>query len=247
MKVTTIRTYGDTRIDSAILYAAMIFQKLGGPLSQVFKKTISGVVNEISEDFDFLEITADGMCAKIDGAEVFVGNKDYLLSYDFGYTKDEMDEAFEEKAGKIMYMVIGKNLAAKFYIRYSLSPRFEKTLHALYKSGICAAVKTCDPNIDSDLFKALLKNRKIPAGIIKTTDAMKDAPVAEKSDSGIACCSTISNMLHTFVLSDSLVHLIRTNTWIKVLSLLIGAFVVAFLFATNGLSKVTPIFTSLTE
>jgi hypothetical protein len=51
----------------------------------------------------------------------------------------------------------------------------------LFRSGICPAVKTCDPNIDSDLFRTLLQNKKIPAGIIKSCEAMKDAPVAEKA------------------------------------------------------------------
>lgn len=242
VKVTTIRTYGQTRIDKAILYAAMIFQKLGGPLSLVFKKTISGVYAEIPEDFDFLEITADGMCAKIEDKEVFVGNKNYLLSYDFGYTKDAIDESFESHSGKIMYMVIGNELAAKFYIRYSMSKRFKKTILSLFKSGICPAVKTCDPNIDSDLFRALLQNDKIPAGIIKTCEAMKDAPAEERSESGVVCTSTIANLLGAFALSDSLRHLIRANVAIKILSAILGAGIVVFLFLIENLTKVTGLF-----
>ncbi len=245
VKITTIRTYGQTRIDKAILYGAMIFQKLGGPLSQVFKKTISGVCTEIPENFDFLEITADGMCAKIDGKDVFVGNKNYLLSYDFGYTKDDVDDAFEARSGKIMYMVINSELAAKFYIRYSISKRFKKTVFTLFKSGICPAVKTCDPNIDSDLFRSLLQNDKIPAGIIKTCEAMKDAPSEEKSESGVVCTSTIANLLHTFSLCDSLKHLSQANVVIKLLSLLLGAGIVIFLFVIEDLTKITGLFVLL--
>lgn len=242
VKVTTIRTYGQTRIDEAILYAAMIFQKLGGPLSEVFKKTISGIYHHISEDFDFREITSDGMCAKINGKDVFVGNKDYLLSYDFGYTKDEIDEPFETKHGKIMYMVIGSELAAKFYIRYSISKQFKKTVLALYKAGICPAVKTCDPNIDSALFRTLLKNSKIPAGIIKTCEAMKDAPVEEKSESGVVCSSSIANLLQTFNLCDSLRHLKGANVIMMLLSLLLGAGIIVFLFAIQNMARVTGLF-----
>lgn len=245
VKINTIRTYGQTRIDKAILYGAMIFQKLGGPLSHVFKKTISGVYEEIPENFDFLEITADGMCAKIDGKDVFVGNKNYLLSYDFGYTKDDIDDGFEARSGKIMYMVINSELAAKFYIRYSISKRFKKTVFTLFKSGICPAVKTCDPNIDSDLFRTLLQNDKIPAGIIKTCEAMKDAPSKEKSESGIVCTSTIANLLHTFSLCDSLKHLSRANAVIKLLSLILGAGIVVFLFMIDDLAKVTGLFVLL--
>ncbi len=242
VKVSTIRTYGQTRIDNAILYAAMIFQKLGGPLSHVFKKTISGVYTEIPEDFDFLEITADGMCAKIDGKDVFVGNKNYLLSYDFGYTKDEMDEEFESRSGKIMYMVIGSELAAKFYIRYAISKRFKKTILALFKSGICPAVKTCDPNIDSDLFRTLLQNDKIPAGIVKTCDAMKDAPHLEVSDSGLVCNSSIANLLHSFTLCDALKHLVSANAVMRLLSILVGAGIVVFLYFIENTAKVSGAF-----
>jgi len=245
VKITTIRTYGQTRIDKAILYGAMIFQKLGGPLSLVFKKTISGVYTEIPENFDFLEITADGMCAKIDGKDVFVGNKNYLLSYDFGYTKDDVDEQFEARSGKIMYMVINSELAAKFYIRYSISKRFKKTVFTLFKSGICPAVKTCDPNIDSDLFRTMLQNDKIPAGIIKTCEAMKDAPNEEKSESGVVCTSTIANLLHTFSFCDSLKHLSQANVIMKFLSLLLGAGIVLFLFFIEDLTKITGLFVLL--
>ncbi len=242
VKVTTIRTYGQTRIDKAILFSAMIFQKLGGPLSEVFKKTISGVYDQIPEDFDFREITADGMCARIENRDVFVGNKEYLLSYDFGYTKDDQDETFEEKSGKIMYMVIDGEFAAKFYIRYSISKQFKKTVLSLYRSGICPAVKTCDPNIDSDLFRTLLQNKKIPAGIIKSCEAMKDAPVADTSDSGIVCTSSIAKMLQTFSLCESLRHLTRANVVMKIISLVLGAGIVGFLFYIEGLTKITGLF-----
>ncbi len=242
VKITTIRTYGQTRIDKAILFAAMIFQKLGGPLSEVFKKTISGVVEEISEDFDFKEITADGMCASIEGLDVFVGNKNYLLSYDFGYTRDDQDEEFEAKHGKIMYMVIGSELAAKFYIRYSISKQFKKTVLTLFRSGICPAVKTCDPNIDSDLFRTLLQNKKIPAGIIKSCEAMKDAPSAEKSESGIVCISSIAKLLRTFSLCDSLRHLTRANVVMKIISMVLGAVIVGFLYYISGLARITGMF-----
>ncbi len=242
VKITTIRTYGQTRIDKAILYSAMIFQKLGGPLSEVFKKTISGVVAEISEDFEFKEITADGMCAFIEGQDIFVGNKNYLLSYDFGYTRDEQDKDFEAKQGKIMYMVIGNELAAKFYLRYSISKQFKKTVLSLFRSGICPAVKTCDPNFDSALFRALLQNKKIPAAIIKSCEAMKDAPAVERSDSGIVCVSSIAKLLRTFSFCESLRKVTHTNVAIKILSALAGIAIVLFLFFVGGLTKITTIF-----
>ncbi|MBR2634386.1 MAG: hypothetical protein IKD31_02270 [Clostridia bacterium] len=242
VKVSTIRTYGQTRIDEAILYAAMIFQKLGGPLSLVFKKAIAGVCTEIPDNFDFLEITSDGMCAKIGGKDVFVGNRNYLMAYDFGYTKDTIDDSFESKAGRIMYMVIGSELAAKFYVRYAISKRFKKTLLTIFKTGVCPAVKTCDPNVDSELLSVLLQNDRIPAGIIKTCEVMKETPPAERAKSGLVCTSTISNLLRGFKICDSLRRLSKINIAIKLISLFVGAGVVLFLHLFGDLSRINGLF-----
>ena len=153
-----------------------------------------------------------------------------------------MDETFEEKSGKIMYMVVGSELAAKFYIRYSISKRFQKTILSLFKSCICPAVKTCDPNIDSDLFRTLLNNDKIPAGLIKTSDAMKDAPALESTEGGLVCTTSIANLLSGFTICDSLCHLIRANTVARILSVLLGGGIVLFLFLIENMTKITGIF-----
>ena len=70
----------------------------------------------------------------------------------------------------------------------------------------------------------------------------KAAPVAEKSDSGIVCVSSIAKLLRTFSLCDSLRHLTQANVVMKILSLVLGAGIVAFLFYISGLSRITGLF-----
>ena len=87
-----------------------------------------------------------------------------------------------------------------------------------------------------------IQNKKIPAGIIKSCEAMKDAPVADTSASGIVCTSSIAKMLQTFSLCESLRHLTRANVVMKIISLVLGAGIVGFLFYIEGLTKITGLF-----
>ncbi|MPM78428.1 hypothetical protein SDC9_125439 [bioreactor metagenome] len=237
IKVTIVRAYGSHRIDKTILYAAKIFKKIGGPLATVFENSVSSIGGEITTDIEILEISPDGICAKIDGQEVFIGNKEYMLSYDFGYIKDQIDQVFENSVGRIMYMAIEDEIAAKFYIRYAISTGFEKLLRQLGSVGICASIRSCDPNIDNELLKHLLKKGDYPVGILKTPEAAKTHPVSPREDSGIVCTSTTANMLRGFILADKIKQRISANTLVKFISLLLGVFMVVFLYITGFSDK----------
>ncbi len=242
IRVTSIRTYGNHRIDKSILYAAMIFKKVGGPLSRVFSDALSGAYAVLDQSFEILENTGDGICAKIEGREVFVGNKDYMLSYDFGYVNDDIDEPFENSVGRIMYMAVGDRIAAKFYIRYAVNAKFERVMRALYKTGICISIKTCDPNLDNELIKCIMKNRDYPVCILKTAGASLEQAPSERSDSGIVCTSSILNMLRAFIRCEKTKRLISVNLLVKFISLLVGLFVSVLLCFMGRMDSITTLF-----
>ncbi|MBE6591357.1 MAG: hypothetical protein E7646_04890 [Ruminococcaceae bacterium] len=241
VRVTSIRTYSDFRLDKVIFYCAKIFGKVGGPLCRVFSDSLSGMF-DLSDNFDILENTGDGICAKLEGKEVFVGNKDYMLSYDFGYVNDDIDEPFENSVGRIMYMAIGDRIAAKIYIRYAVNGKFERVMRGLYKTGTCVCIKTCDPNLDNDLIKCILRNKNYPVGVMKTAGASKEVAASENGDSGLVCTTGILNMLMTFIYCDKAKRLISINLLVKFLSVLVGVFVSIFLGFMGRMTSITTVF-----
>jgi len=233
VKITIVRAYGSNRIDRIMLYAAKIFNKVGGPLSSVFENSVSGMNETEFSDAEILEIAKNGICASLDGKEIFVGTKDYMFDYEFGYVKDQIDQAFEKSVGRIMYMAIDDEIAAKFYIKYSISHSFENILKQMAQVGICASIRSCDPNIDTALLTTLLKKKNYPAIVLKTHEAARSAAPLERAESGIVCTSTTANMLKTFILTDKIKQRISANTLVKFISLLLGIFTVAFLYITG--------------
>ena len=166
-------------------------------------------------------------------------NKDYMLSYDFGYVNEDIDEAFENSVGRIMYMAIGDSIAAKFYIRYSLNGKFEKVMRRLYKTGTCVCVRTCDPNIDDDLIKSIMKNRNYPVGILKTSGASIENPAKKSADSGMVCTSSIMNMLKAFILCANAKKVINVNILVIFLSLFVGIFASAAMIFFGRINSIS--------
>ncbi|MBQ2252732.1 MAG: hypothetical protein II328_01980, partial [Clostridia bacterium] len=222
VKVTSVRTYGAARIDKILIYCAQIFREVGGPLSFVFENSISSL--SVPGVVEILENNGDGICARIDGKELYLGRSEYMESYEFPVEIDETDADFENRVGRIMYLAVDGELSAKFYIKYAVSARFEKQLSALSRAGIYVAVKTCDPNVDALLLQKIL-GTDLPLGVIRTGSAAKNAPVDERIDAPIVGKNKISGVLNGFLLCDAVRSRASLGALVKFVSMLLGLFI----------------------
>ncbi|MBP3685534.1 MAG: hypothetical protein J6J21_00745 [Clostridia bacterium] len=222
VKVTSVRTYGAARIDKILIYCAQIFREVGGPLSFVFENSISSL--SVPGVVEILENNGDGICARIDGKELYLGRNDYMESYEFPVEIDETDADFENRVGRIMYLAIDGELCAKFYIKYAVSARFEKQLSALSRAGIYVAVKTCDPNVDALLLQKIL-GTDLPLGVIKTGSAAKNAAPEEHVDAPIVGKNKIAGVLNGFLLCDAVRSRASLGALVKFVSMLLGLFI----------------------
>lgn len=247
IKVTSIKTYGKMRIDTVFVTAARIFKLSGGPLKDVFSRSVIDTTPEKNTD-ELTEVTRNGMRAIIDGEEVFVGNKTYMEEKGFGYYEDSIDTSFETSNGRIMYIASGGEISAKFYIKYSLGRNFKALLDSFYSIGICMAINSRDPNLDTKFVTQILKDENYPIVVVKREDipSPEENECEEKISSGIVSSSSVSNMLRTFLSADKLSHLISMNTIVKYISLIFAITIVVVMFlAGHSHEKVTPLFIML--
>ena len=145
-----------------------------------------------------------------------------------------MDDAFENSVGRIMYMTIGDNIAAKFYIKYSIYKGFEKILSNLAKVGICVGIKTCDPNIDDALLNKLLRRKEYPVKIIKSEQPLPSNDVQPRAASGLVCSTGTFNMLRAFLSCDKVAKNVSLNIGTKFIAMFLGFAIIAFLSIING-------------
>ena len=241
VKVSSIRTYGDNRIDKVILYMARIFDKVEGPLSFVFANSVQSLEDR-DMDVQISEHFSDGISAKVDTREVLVGTDNFMRLYDVETPLDNIDESFTRSLGSIMYMAVDGKLAAKFYIKYTMSRNFEPILRAFYDAGICVGIKTHDPCITNEIVCGNLKGSNYPVSVIKKHDEKQENDgIAKSTEGAIISLSGTHNFLKGFIRLDNLRNVYRSNTIISIFSAIAGALLSAFMSVTGffGMGIVT--------
>ena len=233
VKVTSIKTYNDHRIDKVIVCMAKIFDKVGGPLSHVFSSSVQDIPQN-DDEIMILETASDGLHLKVGTDDVLVGTGGYLRMYDIEAPADSMDETEMRSLTSIIFLVCNNELAAKFYVRYSINKKFESVLSDLYNAGVCCGVKTLDPGIDNQLIEGNLKGTDYPISVIRK-DSKKVGKIEEKLSGSIVSLSTIHNFLKTFIAVDRLNALYKSNIVLATISALIGLVISACLTFTGVL------------
>ncbi|MBE6701319.1 MAG: hypothetical protein E7582_05460 [Ruminococcaceae bacterium] len=248
IKITSMKSYGKTRIDNIYLITAKVFDLVGGPLKAVFNRSVIATRKENCDDCIY-EVTSNGIKAKIDSFEVLVGNKDYMSAC--GLTEnydDAIDRTFETQNGRIMYVAIDGEISAKFYVKYAFGRNFKAILDSFYDIGICMAINSRDPNLDTKFVTQILKDENYPIVVVKREDIPieNNDEVEDSCDSSIVSATSVANMLRSFLSADKLLHIISINTLTKYISLIFALAVVIVAFLVDGShEKITPLFIML--
>ena len=233
VKVSSIRTYENHRIDKVILYMAKIFDKVPGPLSYVFANSVQNI-DESGSEARITEHFSNGMCAKIDDKEILVGTGDFLRLYDIETPLDNIDDGFTRTMGSIMFMAVDGVLAAKFYIKYAVNRNFEALLHSFYEAGICVGIRTYDPCVNDELVCGNLKGSNYPISVINIHPEETAAGVSDETESSVISVSSLHNFLKGFIRLDNLRNVYRTNTFMGLLGSIVGMGLTAFLSITGA-------------
>lgn len=238
VKIISIKTYGEYRIDNIISDLARVFKFVGGPLKKVTANMLSGL--DISyRSARLIESASDGICVVIDGNEMFLGKKSYLRRYRFETPSNPKDEQFEQSGGSIMYVTTNDMLIAKVYIRYRISKQFNALLRDMYRAGMCVGIKTVDPNITTSLLEHTIDYKKCPISILKAGDVDDVEGRCERIDSGIVSTASLHTFLRMFIICDKVRHVTRSNAIINILSIALAFFVSFFLALTGELVGVS--------
>jgi len=246
VKITSLKTFGDFRIDKIITDLSRVFSYIGGPLDKVFKNAL---VEEVTppRSIRLIESAADGICVSVDATHIFLGKKSYMRRYRFETPVDPDDDMYEKNIGSIMYVVMDDELAAKVYIKYTLNPLFDSLLKDMYKAGLCLGIKTLDPNINNELLEAGIGFKKCPIAILKSYTPEELNSECESVDSGIVSNSSLHTFLKMFVLCDKTRHITKSNAIITIASVFLSFFASAFLAITGDFTAINSFYLVLLQ
>lgn len=239
VKVTNIRTYGDTRIDSMIVTMARVFGHVGGPLSAVFSNSVSAIPS-CCDDVKIVDVAPDGLWCKVDGDNVYIGPASYMAENNFEIIPEAADDSFRQTNGAILYLASSSRIMAKFYIKYTLNPGFESVLRSLYTEGICARIKTMDPCINNDFIRAGLRRPECLFSVVKAQTPDEIEKEESTLSSGLISGSGEHSLIYSFLLVRRLKAVLKVTGGIKLASFIVGL-ALSLLILLGGSSVISPI------
>ena len=230
VKVTSIKVFGQNRIDEIIYNIASAFIMIGGPLADVFSQATHDMGH--SEDVELAEVDDDGFTVTVDGELVYIGKASYMEKKDYDPPFDNETRKQEQNPSTgILYVAFNGQLAAKVYVQYTIDGEFEGILSQLYKTGMCVGIKSFDPNIDDLLLAKKIKAMKYPVKVIRAKNVEDIPHTFDRCESGVVSKRSVKALLKTVALCEHVTSVIRTNLIVGVLAMLIGAVVMVFVNA----------------
>lgn len=151
MQLHGIKTFSGTRIDEAILDAASVSIRAGGPLSHVFRRMIVGKVDMLHE-VDTLVYEQDmGLSGWISGRRILIGNRRLLDNHGIDIPSRDYEERYAKNGRQLVYLSIAGELSAMFVVSYVADPKVKRVLKSLTDRHITLLIRTCDQNVTEDL------------------------------------------------------------------------------------------------
>ena len=217
VRVRRIKMYDNSRLDELLYYMASIFSVLGGPLDGIFRVSASEL--GLSDSVSVLKTAEDGLMATVDGVKVSLGKWGYFPKEQVEPYYDSEDNYKEETGNiSIVYVTVRESVAAKLYIEYTLSRRFEENVRRLRREGIDTLVRSFDPSIRDSLLETTVHFPGLRIrGVRKKPEQICDFAEA-RVDSGLVTGAGSRDLINTLFLCCNYRRVTGIGRAMKILS-----------------------------
>jgi len=244
VKVKGFKLFGENRLDRVICRVTALFAKLGGPLAGVFGSAGNG--GPTVDDVAVLDVTKNGITARLDGDSFLVGNGEFMEQHHVTLYYDSED-ARQIESGKISIMYVAENgvIAARFYLQYIPNPAFEKTVERLSEENIAVVLRTFDPNVTDALLKRVSYIGERQVRVVHRDASALDEDKKPRLNSGIVTTGAPGTLLPVLYRSIKLGRVFRYGRVINLLAAALSVTVSAVLLALGQFSLLSSAFVGI--
>ncbi len=222
-----IKTFSGTHIDEAILTAASLTVRAGGPLSMIFRRIIENKEELLSEVDTLVYEQGMGLSGWVDGRRVLVGNRRLLQNHAVDVPSSDYEARYAKNGRRLVYLSMGGQLSAMFVVSYLPDPEIQEALQDLGRSQVTLLVRSCDPNIGTQDLCESFELEEYYVDVLPAAAGRAYVQLAERtSDSMPAVMASNGHILGT-AWALSVCRSLRTKSHL--------ALVVQTLFAAVGL------------
>lgn len=238
-----IHTFGQQRIDEALLDATALAAKVGGELNDV----LSAVIRNRQEHLPRVErpVYEDGRGAVgwVNGRRIMVGNRDLLAAHHIDPPSRDFENQHKAGGQELLYLAVGGELVALFQLQYRIDGRRIRQLQQMELSGISLIVRTRNPHITREFLCARMKLDENSVKVLsEDLGDVYDHAVEGMSEQGEALFATRGRVVSLMRLLPGCVRL-RSHITLLVamqnVSVILGFVLVALLACYSGMGQLT--------
>ncbi len=142
-----IKTFSGMHIDAAILDAASLSIRAGGPLSMIFRRIIQNKEELLHEVDSLVYEQGMGLSGWVDGRRVLVGNRRLLQNHGVDVPSSDYEARYAKNGRRLVYLSTAGELSAMFVVSYLPDESIGDALHELCRAKVTLLVRSNDPNI----------------------------------------------------------------------------------------------------
>lgn len=239
-----IKTFHNMRIDEAILDAAALVIKAGGPLVSVF----DGVILNRREILPPVESIAYeerlGLSAWIQSRRILLGSRDLLKHHNVEVPDSDVEKKYLKRGKKIIYLSVAGKIAAMFVISYYANDNVKNVLQGIEDSGVTTLIKTCDCNITEDMICNYFDLDENSIKIISPMsgeifDSYRNETL-DTSDTGIYHNGTDDSFIQSVIQSLRLNKIVSINSIVQIVYTCVSVIAVSLMIFLADQSTITP-------
>lgn len=141
------KDFKNVRVDDAMLYAAAMVIRSGGPLMGVFDQMVVNRRDILPTVKSFSYEERLGVSGWINNQKVILGNKAMMLNHNIDIPESIDEDKYLISGHEVIYLAIAHKLAAMMVVDYAPNKKLIPYLRRLRDSGVTILVRNCDPNV----------------------------------------------------------------------------------------------------
>lgn len=235
-----IKTFSGMHIDAAILDAASLSIRAGGPLSMIFRRIIQNKEELLHEVDSLVYEQGMGLSGWVDGRRVLVGNRRLLQNHGVDVPSSDYEARYAKNGRRLVYLSTAGELSAMFVVSYLPDESIGDALHELCRAKVTLLVRSNDPNVTAaDLCRDFDLDEYYVDVLPAVAGRLYDQLIAEECEDPPAVMASNGHILGTAMVlaaCRSLQVKGRIALMVRVFTALIGL-TLCVLWALNSISS----------
>lgn len=240
------KDFKNVRLDDAMLYAAAMVIRSGGPLTGVFDQVVVNRRDLLPAVKSFSYEEKQGISGWIFGQKVVLGNRMMMVNHNIQIPETVDEDKYLIAGHEVIYLGIAHKLAAMMVVDYAPNEQIRPYLQKLRDSGVSVLVRNCDPNVNEAMISSCFDMRLNNIKILNSSSGRifkkyKSRPKLA-ARAGAIHDGTPYTFMKSLCLASSLRQMFKVSSLLTMLGMLMGFVIVLILSAMNVICDLPQIF-----